>query len=84
MNKEQTLDILKHLVLQLRDNSKEIQANPNLTKDWVAKSKMVQDQLKSMNSCDALWFNEEYGKWHKKEIEPYASKLDSSLYKQVS
>jgi hypothetical protein len=84
MNKEELLDLLKHLILQLRDHSKELQSDPRLMKDWVAKSKHLQNSLGLLNSCDALWVSENYGKWHKQEIQPYISKLDPALLKKLA
>ena len=82
MNKEETLDFLKHLVLQLRDHSKEIQSDPRLMKDWAAKSKSLENTLKSLNSCDANWVNDKYGGFFKKEIQPYIAKLNPNLLKK--
>jgi hypothetical protein len=81
MNKEEALELLKHLILQLRDHSKEIQDNPKLMQDWVAKSKYLENAIKSLNTCDSNWINDEYGRFFKKEIQPYISKLDLNLLK---
>lgn len=70
MTKEEALELLKHLVLQLRDHSKELQANPDLMKDWVAKSNHCQNSIKSLNSLDTVWVDREYKEWFKKEIQP--------------
>jgi hypothetical protein len=79
MNKNEVLDLLKHLILQLRDHSKELQGDPKLMRDWIAKNNHLQDSIKSLNSCDAVYINDEYAKWYKQEIQPYASKLDPKL-----
>lgn len=83
MNKEEVLDLLKHLILQLRDHSKEIQADPKLMKDWVAKSDHLAKSMKALSSCDSLYIADEYGKWWTKEIKPYIAKLDPKLLKHI-
>lgn len=84
MNKEETLELLKHLVLQLRDSSKEIQSDPRLMQDWVAKAKHLDNIIKSLNSCDASFVQDQYGKFFKAEIQPFIGKLDSKLYKKLN
>jgi hypothetical protein len=83
MNKEEALDLLKHLILQLRDHSKELQSDPRLMQDWAAKNNHLQSLLKSLNSCDTLWINDSYAIFHKQEIQPYVSKLDPKMYKKL-
>ena len=83
MNKEEILDLLKHLILQLRDHSKELQADPKLMRDWIAKNNHLQASIKSLNSCDANWINDQYGKFHQQEIQPYVAKLDPKLLKKL-
>ena len=72
-SKEELLLIYQDLILSIRDRSKELQLNEMFRMDWSAKFKMVKEEMALLNSCDALWFSEEYGKWHKREIEPLAN-----------
>ena len=83
MNKVEALDLLKHLILQLRDDSPRLQSDPNLMKDWAVKSQIVQKELSALNSCDSDWVGTEYSKFFKQEISPYISKIDPQLLKSV-
>lgn len=83
MTKEESLELLKHLVLQLRDHSKKIQADPRMMLDWSAKAKFLKASLKSLNSCDANWVNDNYLVFFKKEIQPFVSKIDPALLKNI-
>ena len=75
-SKEELLLIYQDLILSLRDRSTELQLNEMFRMDWSAKFKMVKEELATLNSCDSLWFSEEYSKWHKKEIEPLVKKVN--------
>ena len=79
MTKEEILELLKAQMLALRDRSTELQKNSRLRADWVAKTKHMQDTIKNISSCDAIWLDEEYGKWFKKEIQPLVNRIDPSL-----
>lgn len=70
MTKEESLELMKWLILQLRDNGQKLKDDPMLMADWVAKQKHLETSVKALNSCDALWINDNYGVWYKKEIEP--------------
>jgi len=84
MDKQEILDLLKHLILQLRDHSKDIQKDPRLMQDFIAKAKHLENILQSLNSCDALYIEDEYGKFFKKEVQPYVSKIDPKLLKKLN
>lgn len=84
MNKEEILSLLKTQVLNLRDRSAEIQKDPQLMADWIAKTKLLQQRVNSLNSCDILWINDEYSKWAIKEIKPYTDSLDPETLKRFN
>lgn len=84
MNKETCLELLKSLVLQLRDNSDELKTNFQLQKDFVVKYQLLNQHIKSLNSCESDWLNDQYGEFFKKEIEPYIKKLPSDLFNKIS
>jgi hypothetical protein len=73
MNKEQALELLKHLILQLRDNSKTIQADPKLMHDWIAKFKHVEISIKELGPEDNRWLESEYSKFFQKEVRPFST-----------
>ncbi len=84
MNKEEVLTLLKTQVLDLRDRSAEIQKDPRLMDDWVVKTQYLGNAVKGLNSCDAVWLNDEYSKWFKKEVQPHIVKLDPSLLDRLN
>ena len=75
MNKEQALELLKHLILRLRDNSKTIQADPKLMHDWVAKFKHVEVFIKELGPEDNRWLESEYSKFFQKEVRPFTKNI---------
>ena len=75
MNKEQALELLKHLILRLRDNSKTIQADPKLMQDWVAKFKHVEVSIKELGPEDNRWLESEYSKFFQKEVRPFTKNI---------
>jgi len=79
MNKEQILEDLKGLVLMFRDNGDKFRSDEIFRNDLEQKRLKLTKELEELNSCDADWFNTEYGKWHKKEIMPCWDKLDPEL-----
>lgn len=72
MDKQQALELLKHLILQLRDNSKSIQSNSQLMHDWIAKFKHVEAFIKELNPEDHKWLESEYSKFFQKEVHPFS------------
>ena len=72
MTKEQIFAGMKSLILDLHKHNNEFKFNPELSKDWVERSKKLQEDVNALNSCDLLWLTDVYESWHKKEIEPLA------------
>lgn len=81
MTKEEILSLLQAQILILRDRPAELHDNPKLMADWVAKITTIVRDIESLNSCDANWLNDEYGKWWHKEIKPFVDQLDPNLLK---
>jgi hypothetical protein len=77
MNKEEILALLQGQILSLRDRSSDFPKNPQLVKDWTAKTQYLQQLYKTLNDIDREWLNIEYNKWFMKEIEPIAKNIDS-------
>jgi len=73
MTKEEVLELLKHLILILRDQKEKLN-DARLMADWVAKYKHLCKEHEKLSSCDILWVGDEYDKWYKKEIKPFISK----------
>lgn len=69
MTKEEVLLLLQSQVLMLKN--KALETNTRLQMDWSAKNKVLQDAIKGLNSCDALWIDEQYQSFFNKEIRPY-------------
>lgn len=68
MSKEEVLELLKYLVLQIRDNGDKLKNDERFIADWRAKNSLLSEAIKSLNSCDCNWVNDEYGEWHRKEM----------------
>ena len=68
MTKEQCLEFMKWLILQLKDNGHKLKDDPMLMADWVAKQKHLETSVKTLNSCDALWLEDNYGAFYKQVI----------------
>lgn len=81
MNKEEALELMKHLILQLRDDAKALKEDARLMQDWVAKQKHLNSEISKMNSCDASWLNDQYLAWFNKEMKPHHSAFLASLPK---
>jgi hypothetical protein len=79
MNKEQILEDLKSLVLMIRDDGEKLRSDKAFRDNLKQKHLELNKYMEELNSCDADWFNTEYGKWHKKEIMPCWDKLDPEL-----
>lgn len=71
MNKVEILELMKWLILELRDHDKELKTDPRRQADWRGKSAYMQSEVAKLNSCDLNWLNDEYGKWERKEVKPY-------------
>jgi hypothetical protein len=79
MNKEQILQTLKELITQLKNNSKAFIDDENILQEWQKKQQEVGIAVKKLNSCDALWLNDEYAKWFNSEIKPNLPDIDPSI-----
>lgn len=64
MNKEEVLQLWKDVILEIKGGKV-----PS-----VDRIELLKKGLTSLNSCDALWCEEEYGKWFHKEIRPFIPK----------
>jgi hypothetical protein len=71
MTKEEILELMKWLILELRDHEEELKTDTRRRADWTGKSAYMQSEVAKLNSCDLNWLNDEYGKWASKEVTPY-------------
>ena len=74
MTKEEIFELMKVLILELRDHGEELKTDERKRMDFTAKSSYVESEVAKLNSCDANWLNDEYGKWHSKEVKPFIGK----------
>ena len=72
MNREEIFEGLKNLIIELRDNSDKFKNDPSACQEWSKKQQALGIAVKSLNSDDKLWLDNEYGKWYKVEIAPLA------------
>ena len=70
MTKEETLLLLQHLILELRNN-KQLQSDTRLMQDWVAKQTHLTTSISLLNSNDNAWLDTNYRLWFEKEIKPH-------------
>ena len=71
MNKEEVLQLWKDVVLEMKAVELEKKTNKYPS---IERIELLKKGLTSLNSCDALWCEEEYGKWFHKEIRPFIPK----------
>ena len=74
MSKEEILELMKWLILELRDHETELKTDTGRRADWTGKSAYMQSEVAKLNSCDLNWLNDEYGKWASKEVKPFKGK----------
>ena len=74
MTKEEIFELMKELILELRDHGEKLKKDERKRIDHTAKSSYIQTEVAKLNSCDANWLNDEYGKWYKKEVKPFIGK----------
>jgi len=77
MTKEEILALLQSQILILRDRSSDFPKDPQLVKDWTAKTQYLQQSIETLNQIDKEWLNIEYNRWFLKEIDPIAKKIES-------
>jgi hypothetical protein len=77
--KEEILEALKDLVLGLMKNPEKLKDNIIYQASWVNRQQEIGIAVKTLNSCDTLWLNDEYGAWFKAEIKPNIKDIDPSI-----
>ena len=61
--KEQALEMMKSLVLALKNQGEEMQENPELVQRWQEKSNELGEIVKTFSIEEKEWFEAEYEKW---------------------
>jgi len=79
MNKEAILASLKELILGLKNNPERFRSDPDYVRSWESKQLEINLSIKKLNSCDASWLNDEYGKWFNKELKPTIKDIPSEI-----
>ena len=79
MNKEKILDTLKEMVTGLMENSEKLKTDTAYQASWAKQQQDVGIAVKGLNSCDALWLNDEYAKWFNDTIKPNMPAIDPSI-----
>jgi hypothetical protein len=74
MTKEEIFELMKVLILELRNHEEELKTDGRKRMDYTAKSAYIESEVAKLNSCDANWLNDEFGKWHSKEVKPFIGK----------
>ena len=65
MTKEELLKKLQDSILTLIQKSSELLTYASLKQKWIKNNNEIREAFKQLNSCDANWLNDEYGKWFK-------------------
>ena len=73
MTKEETFELLKWVILQLRDNSDKLRDDPAFSRDWLAKQNYLKSCVNALSDDDKQWMDSQYSVWHKKEILPHVN-----------
>jgi hypothetical protein len=84
MNKEKALNDLIDLVNHISELKPEQRNDIKILEDLKIKSDSVRQAVASLNSCDADWVNDEYGKWWKKVFYPKHKALIDNINKNLT
>jgi len=79
VRKEEILKELKELLLALQNNGQKMVTDSELSKSFTDRSYILSVEMKGLNSCDACWVNDQYGKWFNKYIVPKHQKLINQI-----
>ena len=80
MQKEEILELLKQLILDLKNKPNDFKdARKKL--DWGAKAKHVIESVKSLNEQDTKWLEQNYNTWFKINVNPH---IDPKLFNTLS
>jgi len=63
VNKEELLDQYKDLILTMALKGDELKTNEVLLRKWSGNKVKLEEAMKELNSCDALWMGDAYSKW---------------------
>ncbi len=80
LSKEEVLNLLKELVAQVRDNGEKLKHDKRMYDEFVVRRSTLNNAVNSLNSCDSSWVNDEFGKWHKIEIEPFMRGKNEKIF----
>ena len=84
MTREEILKELKELISSLvPENGENRFKNPEFCKDFSKKQKKINEESCKLNSCDANWINDEYGKWLRSEMSLKLSNIDPSIKSKI-
>ena len=79
MRKEEILKEMQELLLVLQKNGQKMVTDPELSKSFTDRSDTLNIEILDLNSCDACWVNDQYGKWFKKYIAPKHQKIMNQI-----
>jgi len=79
VRKEEILKEWKEIILIMVNNGQKMFTDPELAKSFSDRSKALIIDMKDLNSCDACWVNDQYGKWFKKYIAPKHQKIMNQI-----
>ena len=83
MRKEELLEELQGLVLELSNKRENFLENPVDIKVWNERRERVLDETASLSDADRAWINSIYGAWFKKHILPKHKDLAQKILNNV-
>jgi hypothetical protein len=80
MEKEKIFGMMKGLILALKDEGKRWMEDEAFRQEWFSRSKLVQEEIDKLNSCDALWLTDEHGKWMRSLVNPIIHEIETKAF----
>jgi len=72
MTKEEILKEWQELIIALKEADKQ---HPFDGREGKSRYAVLNEAIKQLNSCDALWLSEQYSKWFEESIKPFIPDL---------
>lgn len=78
MTKEEVFELMKEVVLAIKDDSDKMKTDRSYMTSWLDKNKELDAAIKELNSCDMLWLDDSYGPWFDENIRPNLRTSDNT------
>lgn len=78
MTKEKVFELMKELVLSVKDDNDKLISDRGYITAWLDKNKELDIALKQLDSCEMTWLDEQYGPWFEENIKPNMPDMPAS------